>query len=366
MGESKKILVINLGSTSSKVAYCEDEKVVKQVELSHDTKQLRALSTPEDVAGFYGKYVDEFIANSGVVMEELDAIAVRGIGKEGCYRHGAYRLDTQVLTDCCSGKMGHMGLFSSTVIGGRLAQKYNIPAFLYDVVPTDEVLDIARINGIAGFNRRIASHTLNCRAVARKVAEQMGLDPNHARFIIAHMGGGFGTMAYQDGVIVETYSAEEGSFTPERPGRIPSSLMTALYTDPAYTKEDIQRILKKETGMYGHLGTSNCIEVEKRIAAGDEKAKLVYQAMAYQISKDICSLGAVFCGKMDAIILTGGVAHSKLFTGWIEERVGFMAPVKRMPGAFEIEALAGGVARVLKGEEAVNDYNEVKNYKMFQ
>lgn len=366
MAEHKRILVINLGSTSSKIAYCEDAQVVKQTELSHDTRQLRALDGPEAVAGFYGRYVDEFIEREGIRMEALDAIAVRGIGKEGCYRHGAYRLDAQVLADCCSGKMGHMGLFSSTVIGGRLAEKYKVPAFLYDVVPTDEVLDIARINGIAGYHRRVASHTLNCRAVARKVAEQMGLDPGHARFIVAHMGGGFGTMAYQDGVIIETYSAEEGGFTPERPGRIPASLVTALYTDPAYTKEDIQRILKKETGMYGHLGTSDCVEVERRIAAGDETAKLVYEAMAYQISKDICSMGAVFCGGPDAIILTGGVAHSKLFTGWIEARVGFLAPVKRMPGAYEIEALAGGVARVLKGEEPVNDYREVRSYKMFQ
>lgn len=365
MDAAKKILVINLGSTSSKIAYCQDAQVIKQEEYSHDTKQLRALDGPEAVAGFYGRYVDEFIEKAGLAMESLDAIAVRGIGKEGRYRHGAYRLDSQVLADCSSNKLGHMGLFASTVIGGRLAQRYHIPAFLYDVVPTDEVMDIARITGIAGYQRRIASHTLNCRAVAAKVAEQMGLSPRHARFIVTHMGGGFGTMAYQDGTIIETYSAEEGSFTPERPGRIPSALMTALYTDPAFSKEDIQRILKKETGMYGHLGTSDCVAVEQRIAAGDEKAKLVYQAMAYQVSKDICSLGAVFCGKLDAIILTGGVAHSKLFTGWIEERVGFLAPVKRMPGAFEIEALAAGVTRVLKGEEPVNDYQQVPAYKMF-
>ena len=129
---------------------------------------------------------------------------------------------------------------------------------------------------------------------------------------------------------------------------------------------DIRRILKKDVGLYGWLGTSDCVEVEKRIAAGDEKAKLVYEAMAYQISKDICSLGAVFCGKVDAIILTGGIAHSEMITGWIEERVGFLAPVRRVPGAFEIEALAGGVTRVLNGVEPLNDYSEVKAYAMFK
>ena len=142
--------------------------------------------------------------------------------------------------------------------------------------------------------------------------------------------------------------------------------MQELYSDPKYGPEEIRRILKKDVGLYGWLGTSDCREVERRIAEGDEKAKLVYQAMAYQVSKDIASLGAVFCGKVDAIILTGGVAHSKLFTGWIEERVGYLAPVKRVPGAFEIEALAGGVTRVLNGEEPLNDYNDVKPYAMFK
>lgn len=366
MAAVRKIFVINLGSTSSKIAYCENATIVKQLELQHDTKELRGLKTKESLMNFFGKYVDQFIEESGIKMEEMDAIAVRGIGKGGSYHHGAYQLTPQVVSDCCSGPIGHVGLFSSTAIGGALAEKYHLPAYLYDVVPTDEVLDIARITGIAGYQRHIASHTLNCRAVAIRVAEQLGMDPNHASFIITHMGGGFGTIAYRDGTIIDTYSAEEGSFTPERPGRVNSSLVAALYSDPKYSEQEINRILKKDVGLYGYLGTSNCIEIEKRIAEGDKKAKLVYEAMAYNVSKDIASLGAVFCGKVDAIILTGGVAHSKLFTGWITERVGYLAPVKVMAGAFEIEALAGGVTRVLNGEEAVNDYNEVKDYVMFK
>ncbi len=366
MKTTKKILVINLGSTSSKFAYCEDGKVIQQKELQHDTKQLRALKGAEDVTAFFGKQVDDFIREAGVDMTTLDAIAVRGIGKSGSYHHGAYPLTKQLLNDVIGGPVGHVGLYASTVLGGKMAEQYGIPAFLYDVVPTDEVLPIARITGIARYNRHIASHTLNCRAVARLVAEQMGRDPNHVSFIITHMGGGFCTLAYRDGTIVETLSAEEGSFTPERPGRVSNSLIAELYSNPKFSPEEVRRILKKDVGLYGWLGTSNCIEVEERIAAGDAKAKLVYEAMAYQISRDICSLGAVFCGKVDAIILTGGIAHSKMITDWIEERVGFIAPVKRMPGAYEVEALAAGVTRVLNGEEPVNDYNEVKPYQMFQ
>jgi len=366
MEKVKKILVINLGSTSSKIAFCENDRVVQQAETQHDTALLRALKGPEELIGFFSKAVDDFIRDAGIDPAALDAIAVRGIGKQGSYRHGAYRLTPELLQDVTGGPVGHIGLYSSTVIGGRLSERWGVPAFLYDVVPTDEVMPIARITGIAHYQRHIASHTLNCRAVARRVALEMGKDPNHVNFIITHMGGGFGTLAYQNGTIVETYSAEEGSFTPERPGRISASLVQELYSDPKYTPEEIRRILKKDVGLYGWLGTSNCVEVEQRIADGDEKARLVYQAMAYQVSKDICSLGAVFCGKVDAIILTGGIAHSKLFTGWIEERVGFIAPVKRMPGAMEIEALAGGVTRVLNGEEPLNDYQDVRTYAMFK
>lgn len=366
MDTVKKILVINLGSTSSKIAYCENAEIIRQVELQHDTKLLRALKGAEEIIAFFGKTVGDFIRDTALDISSLDAIAVRGIGKQGSYRHGAYRLTPELLADVTSAPVGHVGLYASTVIGGQLSAEYGIPAFLYDVVPTDEIMDIARITGIAHYQRHVASHTLNCRAVARRVAEEMGRDPMHVNFIITHMGGGFGTLAYRDGVIVETYSAEDGSFTPERPGRVPASLVQELYSDPKYTPEEIRRILKKDVGLYGWLGTSDCREVERRIAAGDEKAKLVYSAMAYQVAKDIASLGAVFCGKVDAIILTGGIAHSKLFTGWIEERVGYLAPVKRMPGAFEIEALAGGVARVLRGEEPVNDYSDVKSYVMFK
>ena len=224
---------------------------------------------------------------------------------------------------------------------------------------------IATITGLANYRRRGASHTLNCRAVAFKVAEQLGRDPNKVSFVITHMGGGFTTLLYRDGRIIDTSSAEEGSFTPERVGKVGMSFMMELYRSNP-TPEEIDRVLRRDVGIFGHLGTSDCREVERRIAAGDKKAKAVYEAMAYMISKDIGAMGAAACGKLDAVILTGGIAHSKLFTGWIEERVGFLAPVIVVPGAMEIEALAGGVTRVLNGEEAVNDYAEVRYLRPFE
>jgi len=366
MSKKWNIFVINMGSTSSKVAYCQNDAIVKKAEVPHDTKELRALKTPESIIAFYKKVVTGFVEENDIDLAKMDAFAVRGVGKMGSYRHGAYRLTPQVAEDCKKGTLGHIGLFASTMIGNELSQKYNVPAFLYDVVPTDEVPEVACVTGIPGCRRRIASHTLNCRATARKVAEQLGRDPYRSAFIVTHLGGGFCTLAYKDGIIIDTYSAEEGSFTPERAGRIPSTFLIELFSNPNNTKEEIDRILKKDVGLYGHLGTSSCIEVEKRIREGDKKAKIVYEAMAYNVSKDIASLGAVLYGKVDAIIITGGIAHSAMFTGMIKERVEYLAPVIVVPGSMEMEALAGGITRVLSGEEPVNDYAEVRQKKLFE
>jgi butyrate kinase len=360
------ILVINLGSTSSKVAYCRNDKIIEQIELTHDTKELRELRTHESIVAFYRKIVEDFLSGIGCSVADMDAIAARGIGKWGSYRHGAYLLTPQVGDDCRKGTMGHQGLYASTVISDEFSREYGVPAYLYDVVPTDELPEIACIGGIANYRRRVASHTLNCRATARKAAEMLERDPQDSTFVVTHMGGGFCTLLYKDGVIIETYSADEGSFTPERAGRIPPSYVIDVCTNPKYSEHDIRRILKQDVGLFGHLGTSNCVEVERRINDGDKKAELVYQAMAYQVSKDICSLGAVVCGDVDAIILTGGIARSAMFTAWIKKRVEFMAPVMIIPGSMETEALAGGVTRVLRGEEPVNSYEDVREHFLFE
>lgn len=366
MAKTWNILVINLGSTSSKVAYCQNEKIVAQVEKQHEMSELRAMKTADVVLPFYEKIINDFIATLPIPMTEMDAIAVRGNGKMGAYKHGAYRLTPDMVNRTPrGGSIGHKGLFSSSIIGSELAEKYNIPAYLYDVVPVDELPLIATITGLANYRRRGGSHTLNCRAVAYKVAEQMGKDPTKVTFLIAHMGGGFTALLYKDGLIVDTCSSEEGSFTPERVGKVGMSFMMELMRQNP-SPEELDRILRRDVGIYGHLGTSDCQEVERRIAAGDKKAEAVYQAMAYMVSKDLGALSAAACGKVDAVILTGGIAHSEMFTGWIKERVGFIAPVVIVPGAMEIEALAGGVTRVLNGEEAVNDYSEVRTKRPFE
>ena len=366
MKKEWNVFVINLGSTSSKVAYCHNDKIVAQIEKNHEMRELRELKTTEQIIGFYRQIIEEFVATLDVGMADMDAIAVRGSGKNGAYRHGAYLLTPDMVNrDVNADGVGHRGLFASTVIGSDLSEEYGVPAYLYDVVPVDELPLIATITGAANYRRKGASHTLNCRAVAYKVAKDLGRDPLDVTFIISHMGGGFTTLLYKDGFIIDTCSAEEGTFTPERIGRINMGFMNDLYSRNP-DKEELDRVLRRDVGIYGHLGTSDCREVERRIAAGDKKAKAVYEAMAYLNSKDICALAAPVAGKIDAIILTGGIAQSKKYTGMLQERVSFLAPVIIVPGAMEIEALAGGVTRVLSGEEQVNGYSLVRPLRPFE
>ena len=360
MDKRYKILVLNLGSTSNEIALCENEDILLHAEENIPGEKLKAATTTDEITAQRMEFVEQFIKENNIDLKTIDAIAARGTGKGGHYRHGAYLITDEVGQDVLAKKKaGHAGLYSSSRIAFMLSKEYGKPAYFYDVVPTDEVADIARISGIPGHTREVHSHTLNCRATARAVAESLGKDPYDVTFIVCHIGGGCGTMCYKDGIIIDGYSAEEGSFTPVRPGRIPQDYLIKVYGDETLDAAAKKNKLSKNVGMQGHLGTGDCIEVERRIAAGDKKALLVYQAMAYQLSKDIGAMATVVNGKVDAIILTGGVAHSEMFTGFIKERVGFIAPVIVKPGSMEVEALARGITRVLNGEEEVNDYAQV-------
>lgn len=359
MAEKIKILVINMGSTSSQVAYCENTEVIAQREWAHKSEEIKSLETVDDIVAFRKKFLFQFLEENNLKVSDMNAIAARGVGTFGSYKHGAYLLTPEIGADARAGG-GHQGLMSSTVIGDELSRQYGIPAYLYDVVPVDEIEDVARVSGIPNHRRKAGSHTLNGRAVAMKTAEKLGKKYEEGTFIVCHIGGGVGTMCHHNGRIIETYSAEEGSFTPERAGRVPAEVLRKVYSDRNLSPKDVRQMLNVNVGIYGHLGTNDCREVEKMIANGDKKAELVYRAMAYQLSSNIGAISTCVCGKVDAIVLTGGVARSKMLTGWITERVSFIAPVHIVPGAMEIEALAGGVTRVLNGEEGVNDYAEVK------
>lgn len=350
-----KILVINPGSTSTKISVFENEKELGTKMLEHSAEELKKYDTLSGQSVLRRAAILEYLKELGIKLSEIDAIAARGCGRWGKYYAGAYEINDLMAEDCISAGKTH-GSMTSAVIANEWKKEYNIKAYVYDVVPVDELEDIARISGNPLIERVGASHTLNTKATARMVAQQMGTTYEKVTFIMCHMGGGIGVNIHKNGRIIDVTSNDEGTFTPERSGRVPCDALAKLCLSGKYSKQEILEMMNGRGGLVAYLGTNDCKEVIKRIEAGDEKAKLIFSAMAYQIAKDIGSMATVVNGKVDRIVLTGGIAYSKMFTGMIKERVEFIAPVVIVEGSMEMEALAKGVLRVMRGEEKAREY----------
>ena len=222
----------------------------------------------------------------------------------------------------------------------------------------DQLNDIARITGIPEVKRVSFNHVLNSRATAMKAAEKLCKKYEDVNFVVAHIGGGISVAIHSHGRLIDMLADDEGPFAPERAGRIPGKELINICFSGDYNKKEVTRKMRGNAGLKALLGTHDAMEVEKMIAEGDNKAKLIYEAMAYQIAKGIGELATVVNGNVDAVVLTGGIAHSKMITDWIAERVKFIAPVLIMAGENEMEALAYGALRVLNGTEKARDYKE--------
>jgi butyrate kinase len=247
-----------------------------------------------------------------------------------------------------------LGAIMAYEVGKRL----KIPAYVVDPIVVDELDQYAKLTGFPGIERKSIFHALNQKAVARLCAEDMGEPYENCRFIVAHMGGGITVGAHRYGRVIDVNDAlsGEGAFTPERTGAVPAIPLIDLCFSGAYTRQELVDIVTKKGGMTAYLGTNDLSKCEKLIKEGDEYAALVLESMAYQVSKEIGAMSAVLEGRVDAIILTGGLAYSNRFTGSIKQRVGLIAPVKVYPGENEMPALVKGALRVLRGEEQAIDY----------
>ncbi|MFA7659760.1 MAG: butyrate kinase, partial [Anaerovoracaceae bacterium] len=241
-------------------------------------------------------------------------------------------------------------------IAASIAEPLGIPAYIYDAVSSDEFCDLARVTGMPEFTRRNFSHVLNAKAMGRKYAKKADGSYSDYNLIIAHLGGGISISAHQKGRIMDSISDDAGPFSPERSGSMPLNFIVELCYSGKFTREEVLRKIRGGGGLKAHLGTADCREIEKRIVAGDEYAKLIYEAMGYQIAKGIGNICTVFDGPIDAIILTGGVAYSKMITEMVTKRVDFIAPVVLFPGENEMESLTLGALRILRGEESAKEY----------
>lgn len=352
-----KILAINPGSTSTKIALYEEEKEVFVKTLDHPIEEIEKYDKIVDQYEMRKKLVLSVLEENGYNAENLDAVVGRG-GMLPPVNSGAYKVN-DIMVDRLKNKplMEHASNLGA-VIAFEIAKNINKPAFIYDSVKVDELSDLARITGTPEIKRVSTSHVLNSRAMAIKAASKHNKKIEEMNFVVAHLGGGVSLSVYEKGRLVDIISDDEGPFSPERSGRVHCRELVNLCFSGKFDKKQVTKILSGNGGLKGYLGTTDAREVEKMIGNGNEEAKLVYEAMAYQVAKGIGELSTVLKGKVDAIILTGGIAYSKMLTDWIKERVDFIAPVEILPGENEMQSLALGTLRVLKGEEIAKEYTE--------
>jgi butyrate kinase len=355
--QSYRILVINPGSTSTKIGVFENDMAILEKTIRHDTDVINSFQNIIDQYEFRKNTILETLDEEGININKLSAVCGRG-GLLRPIEGGTYAVNEAMLKDLREGYAGQHASNLGGIIAYEIASGLNIPSFIVDPVVVDELEPIARISGFALIERRSIFHALNQKAVARRVAKQLGKKYEEVNFIVTHMGGGITVGAHKQGRVVDVNNGlhGDGPFSPERAGTVPAGDLVDLCFSGNYYRDEVMKMLVGQGGLVGYLGTNDAVKVEKMIEEGDEKAKLVYDAMAYQIAKEIGAASAVLEGKVDAIILTGGLAYGKEFVKSISDRISWIADVIVQPGENELQALAEGALRVLRGEEKVKDY----------
>jgi butyrate kinase len=275
---------------------------------------------------------------------------------------GTYKVTDAMIEDLKIGAQGEHASNLGGIIARSIADSQGIPSYIVDPVAVDEFDDIARISGLPEVPRKSLVHALNIKAIARRAACDMGKDLEEVNFIVCHLGGGISISPMNKGKIVDVNNANEsGPFSADRAGGVPVGDIVKMCYSGKFTLADMKKKINRSAGLIGYLGTNDARDVEKMIAAGDKKAEFIYDALAYQIAKEVGQMATVLYGKVDAIILTAGMAYSKILCQNITKRVNFISEVKIYPGEDEMLALSEGTYRILKGEEQVKIYeNEVK------
>lgn len=352
-----KVLVINTGSTSTKVAVYEDKNPVFVESIIHPMEELRPFDKVFDQYEYRMNAVHKKLEEKNIDIKTLDAVVGRG-GLVKPIEGGTYNVNDKMVEDLRTGIMGQHVTSLSGVMANEIANTIGVPSYIVDPVVIDEMEEVAKISGMPEIRRKSIFHALNQRACARHYAEEIGKKYEDINVIVAHMGGGVSIGTHRKGKIIDVNNAlyGEGPFSIERTGSLPVGDLVTLCYSGKYTEDEMQKKIAGKGGFMAYLGTNDAVEIKNRIDNGDKYAELIYNAMTYQISKEIGAAAAVLCGKVDAILLTGGLAYGKDFDKLIADRVSFIAPVKVYPGGNEMLALAEGALRVLKGEEKAKEY----------
>ncbi|MGV8058711.1 MAG: butyrate kinase [Smithellaceae bacterium] len=350
------ILAFNISSTSTDVAFFSDGEEVSRETIEYKSEALAQYVDFYDQLSMREKDIAVFIKRQNLKMKNIDMIVSRGgVGKP--VPAGVYRINMAMCEDVLSERYGEHPANLGPPIAYKMARKIGAKAIVIDPPTTDEFHSLARVTGIPELERRSGFHALNQKAAARRAAADIGKKYEAVNLIVAHLGGGISIGAHKRGSVIDaTHGLNEGPLTPERAGSLPTLPLLELAFSGQYDLRQLQRKLSGQAGLSAYLGTTDAKEVEKMIQEGDGKAKLVYNAMIYQIAKNIGAMAAVLKGKIDGIVITGDLAYSDTITNGIKEYVEFLSPVFIYPGEDEMRALGEGALRVLKGEEEIKDY----------
>ncbi|BEV37094.1 butyrate kinase [Bacillus stercoris] len=355
--DEKRILTINPGSTSTKIGVFHNERSIFEKTLRHNIEELQRFDQIIDQYEFRKNHILETLHEQGINISKFDAVCARG-GLLRPIEGGTYVVNDDMIEDLKSGYAGQHASNLGGIIAREIADGLNIPSYIVDPVVVDEMSVLAKVSGMPEIERKSIFHALNQKAVARKAAASLGKRYENMKMIITHMGGGITIGVHDRGRVVDVNNGlhGEGPFSPERAGTVPAGDLVDLCFSGEYTKEEIMKKLVGTGGLLGYLGTNDAVKVEQMIQGGDEKARFIYDAMAYQIAKEIGAASAVLKGEVEAIVLTGGLAYGKGFVSTIRSYIDWISDVLVYPGENELQSLAQGALRVLQGEEQSKQY----------
>ena len=354
---SIKSLIINPGSTSTKLGVFEDETLLFEETLRHSTEEIAQYDTIVDQKDFRKDIIINFLASKDFDMKSLNVVVGRG-GMLKPIPGGTYAVTDDLLEDLKIGKQGQHASNLGGILAREIGDSIGVPSFIVDPVVVDELIPISRYSGVPEMPRTSVFHALNQKAVAKRYAKEISKAYDSLNLIVVHMGGGVSVGAHEKGRVIDIFNAldGDGAFSPERAGAVPSGALIKMCFSGKYTEKEVYKKIVGNGGFNAYLGTNDMRDVGKMIAEGDEHANEVREAFIMQVAKDIGSMACVLNGKVDQIIVTGGIAYNKEVVDKIQERAGFIAPFTVYPGEDELLALAQGAIRVLTGEEEAMKY----------
>ena len=352
-----KSLIINPGSTSTKIGVFEDETLLFEETLRHSTEEIAQYASIVDQKDFRKKIITDLLTEKNFDIQSLNMVVGRG-GMLKPIPGGTYEVTDELLEDLKIGKQGQHASNLGGILAREIADSIGVPSYIVDPVVVDELCDIARYSGVPELPRTSVFHALNQKAVAKRYAKEINKPYDSLNLIVVHMGGGVSVGAHKNGRIIDVFNAldGDGAFSPERAGGVPSGALIKLCFSGKYTEKEVYKMFVGNGGLNAYLGTNDMRDVEKAVLAGDPKATEIRDAFVFQVSKDMGSMACVLNGKVDQIIVTGGIAYDKGVVAGLKEAAEWIAPFTVYPGEDELLALVQGGLRVLNGEEAAMKY----------